>query len=454
MITRSTLVGMVACALGAIGCSSGEGSISGVVPGEVFVGRSADVLISGDGTSWDGDTTVNFGPGIIVNTVTVASETAILANITADANASIGVRDVSVGDLEFEGAFELTSPVQVKEWRGQTAQGSISIVTLQNLDFENPFDTTSTGDGFFTPLVYTNVQVSAGEGVNVQINSVDDYSIDFFVLTDVDAAAGVHDFDILSGPPEQQLSFRFPAAFEVGAREAVELVGNEPITGSITEPFQSVLYKFTPSSLSIVEAYTFAESPDASASFALLGPSGSFFELIDVTAATTFVGEDPYYLIYFDGSGLTGYDYQIGADVQAADPMPESEPNNDTASAQSADKLPSIMQDASLPDDADIDWVKVVVTPEDAAAGKVLHVWTYGDDPFTDVVLRIFSADGKTKIADSGDDGFHEDLTSPPLVTNGVYYVKVVPSPEFFDPSHAGYELAVVLEDAPAAPVE
>ena len=455
MITRSTLFGMVACAAltGAVGCSS-DGSISGVIPGEVFVGRSADVLVIGDGTAWDGDTTVNFGPGILVNTVTVASETAILANITADASAPLGPRNVSVGDLEFENAFELTSPVQVKEWRGQTAQGSISIVSLQNLDFENPFDTTSTGDGFFTPLVYTNIQVTAGEGVNVQLSSVDDYSLDFFVLTDVDAAAGAHDLEILSGPPDQQVSFRHPAAFEVGAREAVELVGNEPANGSITEPFQSVLYKFEPSSLSIVNAYTFAESPDAAASFALLGPSGSFFELIDVTSTTTFVGEEPYYLIYFDGSGLTGYSYEIGAEVQAADAMPESEPNNDTEQAQPADKLPAVMQDASLPDDADVDWIKVVVTPEDVAAGKVLHVWTYGDDSLTDVVIRVFGPDGKTKIADSGDDGFHEDLTTTPLAQNGVHYIKVVPSPEFFDPAHAGYDLAVVLEDAPAGPVE
>ena len=59
MNKRLGLVGCLALALSvsAFGCGDGDGdsgdeSISGVIPGELFVGRSGDILIIGNGTSW------------------------------------------------------------------------------------------------------------------------------------------------------------------------------------------------------------------------------------------------------------------------------------------------------------------------------------------------------------------------------------------------------------------
>ena len=79
MIKRQGLVGCLVLALsvGVFGCDSddggGEGSISGVIPGELFVGRTGDVLIIGNNTSWDEGVSVSFGDGITVDSVTVAS---------------------------------------------------------------------------------------------------------------------------------------------------------------------------------------------------------------------------------------------------------------------------------------------------------------------------------------------------------------------------------------------
>ena len=134
---------------------------------------------------------VSLGEGVTVDSVTVASPTALLVKATADSAAELGVRDVTVDELSFTGAFELASPVQVQAMQGQVAQGSVVMVKLQNLDFANPFDTTTTGDGFFTPLEYVNIAVTAGTGATAQISSVEPYSMDILLLTDVTAAAGV-----------------------------------------------------------------------------------------------------------------------------------------------------------------------------------------------------------------------------------------------------------------------
>jgi len=446
MNKRHGLVGCLVLALSvsAFGCDSDDGgdeSISGVIPGELFVGRSGDVLIIGNGTSWEeGGVQVSLGAGVTVDSVTVASPTALLVKATADSAAELGVRDVTVNDLSFAGAFELNSPVQVKALQGQTAQGSIAIVKLQNLDFANPFDTTTTGDGFFTPLEYINIAVTAGTGSTAQISSVEPYAMEILLLTDVTAAAGPVDLEVLSGPADQQQSFRYPAAFEIEAREATEITSGSPVTGSIDEPYQSVLFSVSAADLSIVTASTMADSPDASPAFALLPASGSFAELVTYSNVANFVADDTYYLVYWDGSGLTGYSYQIGADLQAAIALDEQEPNQSTTKAQKPETLPAVLMGASLTD-TDEDWIRVKVP---AGGNKTIHAFTYGDDQLTDTWLQLLGSNGTSVLGTSSDQGFHEDFYSNPMGP-GTYYLKVFPS-DYFDPSHDGYSVAITLE--------
>ncbi len=447
MNKRLGLVGCLALALSvsAFGCGDGDGdggdeSISGVIPGELFVGRSGDILIIGNGTSWEQGVTVSMGEGITVDSVTVASPTALLVTATADSTAALGTRDVTVDDLSFAGAFELAAPVQVKALQGQVGQGSIAIVKLQNKDFANPFDTTTTGDGFFTPLEYVNIAVTAGDGATAQISSVEPYSMELLLLTDVTAATGATDLEVLSGPEGQQQSFRYPAAFDVQAQEAQAIASGDAVTASIDEPFQSALYKVTAEELSIVSASAFADSPDASPAFALLPASGSFAELISYSGAATFVGDDTYYLVYWDGSGLSGYSYLIGAELEPAIALAEEEPNQTTQKAQRPESLPAVVMGASLADE-DEDWIRVKI---EAGQNKAIHVFTYGADPLTDTWVEILASNGTSSLGRSSDLGFHEDFTSASMGP-GTYYVRVFPS-DYFDPAHSGYSVAVALE--------
>jgi predicted outer membrane repeat protein len=68
--------------------------ISSVVPSSAYRGDSLDVLISG--ANFTGATGISFGAGISVNGFTVYDDANVNANITIDAAASPGTRDVSV----------------------------------------------------------------------------------------------------------------------------------------------------------------------------------------------------------------------------------------------------------------------------------------------------------------------------------------------------------------------
>src|SRR5688500_11997442 len=65
------------------GGETGEASISGVSPGDVFVGRGAEVLVVGNNTGWEDGVAVDFGAGVTVDEVVVASPTALMVSITA-----------------------------------------------------------------------------------------------------------------------------------------------------------------------------------------------------------------------------------------------------------------------------------------------------------------------------------------------------------------------------------
>src|SRR5262245_59359906 len=149
--TRALLVcaSISATALLAAGCGSDPTppppqNVSAVLPSSAFLGRTADVVISGDNTFWAANTTVSFGAGINVDHVQLASPTALLATITITKDAPLGAHDVVVStpatnpedasSLTYAGAFKVESPIQVTT-QGTLAQGSIVLVTVRGLDF-------------------------------------------------------------------------------------------------------------------------------------------------------------------------------------------------------------------------------------------------------------------------------------------------------------------------------
>src|ERR1044071_7564481 len=80
-------------------CGGGDaGDVAGVFPDSGFIGRTTRVEISGDTTSWDASTTVNFGAGVTVSNVEVVSPSSLQADLTIDPAATPGKQDVVITD--------------------------------------------------------------------------------------------------------------------------------------------------------------------------------------------------------------------------------------------------------------------------------------------------------------------------------------------------------------------
>jgi len=473
----SSKLGILVCAvLGAavVGCSGTDGapgqqgpqgqpgpagsgagsdpSVSAVTPGHAFLARKLDVTVSGFGTKWSASTTLDFGPGIKVGTITVASPTALVAQITIDKSATPGPRDVTVVDGSskevYKGAFKLDLPA-VLSVQGTMAQGSIVAMHATGKDLSTPFDTTSTGDGLFTPITFTNLDVTAPAGINVSIGNATLYGVDMTALIDVTAAAMAHDLTITSGPagdPGDDL-FPVPGGMTIAARTPTTLTAGTAANGTVAKPYESFLYQFTPgASLGIVDFAATATDPNASPKVVILPKSGKFSDLVVFAATPTLVttSADPYYAIYWDNTGTTGA-FKVTANATAAVGLAETEPNNTTGTAQVAASLPFVLQNASLASATDVDWIKYTATTNDV--GKKFHVQTVPGDPKTDTVVDVFKSDGTTSLGGPSDDkGYHENFVSDAIPAAGVYYIKIYASPQGYSASHKTYQAIVRLQ--------
>ncbi|MBI5534705.1 MAG: hypothetical protein HY898_18410 [Deltaproteobacteria bacterium] len=424
-------------------------SISAIVPSSAFLGRTIDVVIAGNGTTFDAKTdktTVKFGDDVTVNNVTVASPTALLVNITVG-NTKVGPLDVTVGTLTYKQAFT-TKPSTTLKVQGKAAQGSIAILTGQQLDFTTPYDTTSTGDGFFTPLEFTNIQVSSVPGVAFQISNVASYGIDLIALFDVQAAAGAKDLDILSGPAGgTQIHNPIPGGMTIEARTATDLVSGTPATATVENAFDSYLYKFTPAAgFQVIELDAKAAGTGATPGFVLMPGSGQFADMISPAIAASRILKtdkaDPYYLVFWDNSGTFGYDFTLNAVSTVPTKVTEVTTDNETSgNAQAVAAMPFLIEagefkapTSAMTAEDDVDWYKFTATGADV--GKKVRVRTFAGtaaDAQTDTVVEVFGSDGTTSMGgESSDADYHENFTSTAIAAAGDIYVKI-------SASHAGY---------------
>jgi len=123
-------------------------TITSVNPNQGNQGQSLAVTITG--TDFAGATLVSFGTGIGVNSRTVDTDTRITANITVDAAATLGARDVSVtthaGTATMAASFEVTQPPHANQPVSEPnnvspANGATGInltPTLQSSAFSDP----------------------------------------------------------------------------------------------------------------------------------------------------------------------------------------------------------------------------------------------------------------------------------------------------------------------------
>jgi len=427
-----------------------DSSVSGVFPSSAFLGRSMRVEISGDVTEWKAGATVNFGPGVTVSNVAVASPTALFADIQIAPDAEPGLRDVTVesgGSTQvLAQAFQLESAISLK-FRGSLAQGSIAAFTIVNRDFETPFDTTATGDGFFTPLEYTNTSITASNGVLLSVGSVEPYTITGTAFFDVDAAPGP--LQVNSGPAGEEIVSALGVNLEVAARTATALTNGMATPGNVAGAFESALYEFTPTGSPALATFAVSSTSMAAApGVALLPASGKFADLMSygATGAVVQPTAEKVYAVYFDQDGGSGYNYSIKASGQMLTPMAEAEPNNTPAAAQNAATMPVLVTGATLANVDDEDWITINITA--AEAGKRIRVVTTGDDPLTDTVVEVQKPNGDAFGGPSADRGYHENHTSPviPAATLGAYRVKISASVEYFESSHNAYVAAIWVE--------
>ncbi len=424
---------------------SSDPSINAIVPNKVFLARTVDITVSGFNTNWTDATQLDFGNGIIVVKQTIASPTAIVATIEVSETAAIGARDVNVIDADgtrtYKGAFKIETPLDLV-LSGTVAQGSILVTQAKQLDLGTPFDTTSTGDGFFDPFVYTNISVSGSSGINATVESVDLYSAGLLVLLDVETPAGPGDLTMYSGPVGDSLASPAPGSIDVAARMPEVIPEGGSVKSNFTVPFGTLLYSFTPSGPGLYSITVNASSLDANPNLVVLPKSGRFADLLDVSENPTILATntDPYYFVYWDNSGEVAYSTTLQSTKVVSSDV---DPNETCAQAQPAGALPANIKNLFLSSKTDVDWVSFDVMAADI--GQIVRVKTSAGDATTDTVVQVFASNCTTPLGGpSADMGYHEDLKSTPIVAAGKHFVKVTHAPYEFKGKL--YNLSIALE--------
>lgn len=126
-------------------------------------------------------------------------------------------------------------------------------------------------------------------------------------------------------------------------------------------------------------------------------------------------------------SSFKGTYYDLDVELQKS----EAEPNDACAQANAVTTLPADLQFASLSNDSDVDWYNVTVTAADV--GKLLEVTTSPGDDNTDTYVEVYSGNcgSTTLLGTSKDTAFHESLQVGPIMTAGVYRVRISNSPTY-----------------------
>lgn len=440
---RSTAFALALVSFVAIGCGEDE-SVNGVFPSSGFLGRTVRVEVTGDNTSWGSGNGLDFGPGITVSNISVASPTTLFADIVISDTAAPGLRDVIVtgdGGGALNDAFKLTSPLVV-DFRGTLAQGSVVSFTIHNFDFLTPFDDTCTLSGGFFCAEYGNVSVQTGPGMSAQLDSVTPYVLEGTMLIDLDAVSGP--FAISSGTDTPVIS-PLGGQLEIAARTATPFTGMT--TATVAEAYETHLYEMTANANEISRLSTAADA--GGLGIYVLGESGSFADLVKAAVRPALYSgtETKYYLVVADSSGESGFAYTLRNTPLTPTALAEADSagaNDASADAQNAGtNVPVLVTGGSITADTDEDWYRFTV-PAGSSAKKV-RVATFPGDPLADVWVEIYADPADDPIADA-DRSYHEDVTSPAIGAATTIYVRIFTDPDYYDPMHTDYLAGIWIE--------
>jgi len=460
-MNTNTLVSIsLTAALAAMaGCGTDPvATASGVFPAEGFAGRNLRVEVSGDQTNWKDGATVDFGAGVTVNSVDVASPTDLFADVTIDPSATLGKNDVTVtsgGKFTLKAAFEIQSPVTLKT-SGMIAQGSIGGFAIRNHDIDNPFDSTCGFSFFGQCFLYTGVTVAGPAGTNAIVSFVGDNEIDGSLFIDVDAAPAGGTLTVTSGPSDgTQFVSISGDAVAITARTAIALTANTAHNGMIVKPGDTALFSFDATAGTAVP---FTVSTSAGPGLYLLPSSGHFADQLPSGASDSQADTLPqldavaeqagtFYVVYADDGSMDGYAIKA-APVTLTSVASSGTAHNTEGTAQTVTKT-ALVTSGNLSGETDQNWYVFPVVAGDV--GKHVHVTTSGD-PATDAIVSVGSAVTSggtlTDLGTSADGGYQEDYQSDviPAGANFIYVNVAGSQAGFFVQGHGAYSAAIWLE--------
>lgn len=424
---------------------------SGVFPAEGFTGRSLRVEISGDATTWKDGATVDFGAGVTVNAVDVASPTDLFADITIDPTAAEGKADVTVTNsgkkYTLTKAFQLVSPTPIA-FSGDVAQGGVPFFTIENLDFSHQFDATQDPN----TNEFLNTTVTGPAGAQIVLSSVTPFEIQGQIFLDVNAMPGP--LTVSSGPNSASQVTSSAGTLDVKARTPMPFTS--PTTISLAEKGSSQLYSISGTGTLLVHYTLSGTSADSSPVSEVLGAGGTWTsDAIGASPAVIESGGSGYLLVESFGTAADTVTLKGAVETLTSAPEGNDTTNGTNAGALVASALPFRETGGTLSSGSDVDEIKIHIAGADV--NKKAHINTdLGGNPNTDTQVDVVNCTTSASVVGGPQDGtlcpsffqctsFNEDVTTPALAA-GDYCVKVSVGGGGYDANNANYAAAIWLE--------
>ncbi len=278
-----TTGGEVATILGGFTVTGGGAQLSVVSPPTGTQGTTFNVNLTGVFTSFvNGTSVANFGSGVTVNSTTVSSSTAAVANITISQTAAIGSRNVSV-----------TTGSQVASITGgfSVLAGVPTLLTASPAFAQAGSTTNVVITGEFTSFAQGSSSVTFGSGVTVNsvtVSSATQLTANISVASN--ASVGARDITVTTGGQTETLSSGF--AVTAGTSVVTQIdpnIGNPgaAVTVALTGQYTNWVNGTTTVSFGpgiTVGAVTVSDATDLSAAITI--SSGAALGPVDVVVTT------------------------------------------------------------------------------------------------------------------------------------------------------------------------
>lgn len=182
--------------------------ISSISPSSGQQGQMSAIAITGLNTHFSPTSTVSFGPGIIVDSVSYVSPTNIVANIRIASNAAPGLRDVSVTtgaeSVVGTGLFTVTSAPSLLSASPNSAQRNQTLpvtITGLNTNFNNTSTLSFAGGG----IVVNSININSATSLTANITIAEEALLgarDVTVTTNGAGVTGTALFTVLPSEPQ------------------------------------------------------------------------------------------------------------------------------------------------------------------------------------------------------------------------------------------------------------